>query len=112
MAVPLTLRGLANASGISASHLGRIERGERFPSAHVLQRIAEPLGFDTNQLFAIAGFLSYTPPEDAKGEAGNTVSRLDPYVAGVLAEETFEVQRTTIGILSILRSLAKSIKKE
>ena len=30
--IPLTLRKLATISGISSSHLGRIERGERFPN--------------------------------------------------------------------------------
>ena len=111
-AVPLTLRELATASGVSASHLGRIERGERFPSARILRRIAKPLGFDENKLFTVAGFLSPTPSDDAKEETGHTVSRLDPYVAKVLAEEPFAVQRSVIGILSILESLAKSVKKE
>jgi len=44
--VPLTLRELASASDISASHLGRIEQGNRFPSARILRRIAKPLGFE------------------------------------------------------------------
>ena len=46
--VPLTLRGLATISGISSSHLGRVERGERFPSALILRKIAKPLGFEEN----------------------------------------------------------------
>ena len=112
MAIPLTLRELATASSISASYLGRIERRERFPSAYVLRRIAKPLGFEENQLFTLAGLLSPTPSEDAKRETGRIFSRLDPYVAKVLAEETFEVQRSTIGILSILKSLAKSIREK
>ncbi|MDP6501613.1 MAG: helix-turn-helix transcriptional regulator [Dehalococcoidales bacterium] len=45
MSLSITLRELAAASNVSASHLGRIERGECFPSAHVLQRISDPLGF-------------------------------------------------------------------
>ncbi len=104
----LSLRALAAASGISTSHLGRIERGERFPSAYILRRIAKPLGFDENELFTLAGFLSPTPAEEAKGEPKSTVLVLDPYVAKVLAEEPVEVQRAVIGILVILKSLAKS----
>ena len=44
--VPLTLQELAAESGVSSSHLGRIERSERFPSARILRKIAKPLGFD------------------------------------------------------------------
>lgn len=111
-AVPLTLRDLATASGVSASHLGRIERGERFPSANILRKMAKPLGFEESQLFTLAGFLSPTLPADTKEESGRTPPRLDPYVAKVLAEEPFELQRSVIGILSILKSLAKNVKKE
>jgi hypothetical protein len=38
--------------------------------------------------------------------------RLDPYVARVLAQEPVEIQRTIIGILAILKSVAKSVSKE
>jgi len=44
--IPLTLNKLATVAGISPSHLGRIERGERFPSASVLRKIARPLVFE------------------------------------------------------------------
>ncbi len=106
----LTLRALATTSGISPSHLGRIERGERFPSAYVLRRIAGSLAFDENEIFTLAGFLSPVTTEDAQEKLGNTVPGLDPYVAKVLAEEPPEVQRSVIGILAILKSLAKSTR--
>jgi transcriptional regulator with XRE-family HTH domain len=112
VAAPLTLRELANRSGVSASHLGRIERGERFPSARILRRIAKPLGFQEKELFTLAEFLSPAPADGAKDEAVYTISGLDRHVARVLAREPFEVQRCVIRILSILKSLAKSIKKE
>jgi len=54
----LTLKRLADMSGVHLAHLGRIERGERFPSAHVLRVLAEPLGFAEIDLFKLAGFLS------------------------------------------------------
>ena len=72
-AMRLTLRELANASGVSTSHLGRIERGERFPSAYILQRIAKPLGFDEVELLTLAGFLSPIPTEETKRKPGDTV---------------------------------------
>jgi transcriptional regulator with XRE-family HTH domain len=54
----LKLRELARISGVSASHLGRIERGERFPTARILNRIAKPLGFGESKLLTMAGYLS------------------------------------------------------
>ena len=112
MAMPLTLTQVADASGVSSSHLGRIERGERFPSATILRRIARPLGFDESELFTLAGFLSPIPTEDANVKSGDTVSRLDPYVAKIIAEKPVAAQRALVGILSILESMAEGMTKE
>ena len=106
--VGLTLRELATNSGVSSSHLGRIERGERFPSAHVLQRIAKPLGFGENELFTLAGYLSPSLFTEADMTAGNTAGRLDPIVASILIREPIEVQRAVLAILTMLKSIAKS----
>ncbi len=108
----LTLRGLATASGLSPSHLGRIERGERFPSAYILRRIAKPLGFDESELFTLAGFLSPIPTKEAKEKPPDTVLGLDPYVAQVLAQEPVEIQRSVIATLTILKSIAKGVGRE
>lgn len=108
--VPLTLQELASQSGVSSSHLGRIERGERFPSARILRKIARPLGFDEDELFTLAGFLSPHTPGVAEENGGRYSARqLDPYVARTLAEESPEVQRSVIGILSLLKGIAKSM---
>ena len=108
----MTLRELATMAGISPSHLGRIERGERFPSAHVLRKIARPLGFDEDELFTLAGYLSPQAPSVAEASPAYGSRRVDPYVARMLAEEPVEVQRSVIGILTILKSIARSIAKE
>ena len=110
--VPLTLQELAAESGVSSSHLGRIERGERFPSARILRKIAKPLGFNEDELFTLAGFLS----PQSSGVAEESISRysnrqLDPYVAKILAEESPETQRAIIGILSLLKSIARGMSK-
>ena len=110
--IPLTLQELTAKSGVSSSHLGRIERGERFPSAHILRKIARPLGFEEDELLTLAGYLSPQPRRVAEEVPGYTGRRVDPYVARVLAQEPIEVQRTIIGILTILKSLANSIAKE
>ena len=107
--LPLTLQELYAKTGISRSHLGRIERGGRFPSAGVLRKIARPLGLGEEELFTLAGYLSpqqvdtivETPPVYSVG--------LDPYVARVLAQETPEMQRAILGILSILKGLARTV---
>jgi len=107
VSLSMTLQELAAKSGVSASHLGRIERGERFPSAHVLRRIAKHVDFEEDELFTLAGFLSPQAPGIAENAPAYTAGRLDPFVARMLAQETVEVQRAVIGILAILRSLAK-----
>ena len=112
IAIPLTLQELAATSGVSSSHLGRIERGERFPSAHILRRIAKPLGFDEDELFTLAGFLSpQTPGVAEESRTGYSSRHLDPYVAKMLAEEPIEIQRAVIGILTMLKSIARGMTK-
>lgn len=110
IAAGLTLRELSVRSGVSPSHLGRAERGERFPSAHILQRIARPLGFEESELFALAGYLSPQPATAAGIIMENSVSQLDPIVARILAQEPVEVQRAALAILTVLKSIAQSLR--
>lgn len=104
--IPLTLQKLSAMSGVSPSHLGRIERGERSPSAVILRKIAKPLGFEEDELFRLAGFLS---PRENNAREKTVAVGLDPVVAKMLAEEPRETQRVVISILSILKSIAKGI---
>jgi len=112
ISLSLTLQELATTSGVSASHLGRMERGERFPSAHILQRIAKPLGFEEDELFTLAGYLSPQSPALAEKSPAYGRDRLDPYVARILAQEPVETQRAVIGLLTMLKSIAKSTNQE
>jgi len=112
VSLSLTLRGLAAKSGVSASHLTRVERGERFPSAHILRKIAKFLDFNEDELFILAGFLSRRSPTIAENSPAFSSEQLDPYVVGVLSREPVKVQRAVIGILSIMRSLTKSVREE
>jgi len=114
VALDLTLQQLAAMSEVSPSHLGRIERGQRFPSAHILQRIAKPLGFDEDELFTLAGYLSPQPLGIAEREviySGNG-GRIDPYVASILSQEPVDVQRAVVGILTMLKNIAKNTSQE
>jgi len=107
----LTLQQLAAMSGVSPSHLGRIEKGQRFPSAHILRKIAKPLAFDEDELFTLAGYLSPQPLGIAEKDATYSGGRLDPYVAGILSQEPVEIQRTIIGILTMLKNIARSMSE-
>jgi len=111
VSIPLTLIELSRTSGVSQSHIGRIERGERLPSAHTLRKIAKPLGFIEEDLFMIAGFISHS-----SNDVGNAISKvndnlkIDPFVASVLSKEPVEVQRAVIGILSLLKIIGRTTK--
>ena len=106
----MTLRELATRSGVSASHLGRVEMGERFPSAHILQKVAGPLGFEEGELFALAGYLSPQLLTAAETMAENNIKQLDPIAANMLRQEPIEIQRSVVAILTILKGIAKRVK--
>lgn len=59
--IPLSLNQLSELSGVSVSHLSRIEQGQRKPSSRTLQKVAKPLGFDLNELLILADYLSPEP---------------------------------------------------
>jgi transcriptional regulator with XRE-family HTH domain len=108
IALQLTLQQLADISGVSPSHLGRIERGQRFPSAHILRKIAQPLSFDEDELFTLAGYLSSKPLNVAEKDPTHGGGRLDPYVAAVLSQEPVEIQRAVIAIITLLKNIGRS----
>ena len=74
----LTLHQLSALSGVSSSHLGRIERGEHFPSVHILHKITKPLGFSESELFTFVGYLTPQPSTMAESPSDR---RLDSYAA-------------------------------
>ena len=103
----LTQRQVSAMTGVSSAHLGRIESGYRSPSARILEKLANPLGFSVGELFAIAGYLVSEP--STVGSEAHT-GRIDPYVARILSEEPIEIQRYLVTILSVLKSMAKTVK--
>jgi transcriptional regulator with XRE-family HTH domain len=46
----MTLKDLAERSSLSVVYVGELERGKKYPSAMVLQRLAEALDLDTADL--------------------------------------------------------------
>ncbi|MDP9821837.1 helix-turn-helix domain-containing protein [Nocardioides massiliensis] len=59
----LSLRQLAEQTGVSNPYLSQIERGLRKPSAEVLQQLAKALRISAEQLYVHAGILR---PEDGE----------------------------------------------
>ena len=106
----LTLYVVSRTSGVSISHLGRIEKGERFPSAEVLKKIAVPLGFTEPEIFTLAGYMSTPDRREDRKTAGTEKTSLDPYVARILGQEPLEVQRAVVWILTMLKSVAGGLK--
>ena len=107
--MPLTLRQLATRSGVSVAHLARMESGSRFPSATVLAKISEPLGFTESELLVLAGYMSPEPRVLTEEREEYVVGRLDARVARVLAQEPVEVQRAVVAMLPILKRIAQEI---
>ena len=54
----LSLRQLAEQTGVSNPYLSQIERGLRRPSAEVLQQLAKALRVSAEQLYVHAGLLN------------------------------------------------------
>ncbi|MFC1875141.1 helix-turn-helix domain-containing protein [Chloroflexota bacterium] len=108
MLIPLTLLDLAQISGVSPLYLGRIEKNGRFPSASILRKIAQPLGFNENELFILAGYLPPQSDTIAEASPGYNQVNLDPHIAQELAKKPIEIQFAALYILSILKSLNKT----
>jgi excisionase family DNA binding protein len=69
-AMGLSLQQVAATSGVSSSHLCHIEKGERFPSARTLRKIAQPLGMDETELLLRGGYPSIPVSTEAERPNG------------------------------------------
>ena len=76
----MTLRDLSKITGISFSHLGKIERGEHNPSRQTIEIIADSLGLPKDKLLLMAGYA----PDDRKIDnlfknVNNDLPKLTPH---------------------------------
>lgn len=101
----LTLQQLGKISGVSPSHLARTERGERYPSSSILSKIAGPLGYGEKEILFMAGYL-----HDGRGTEAIT-SKIDPYVAAIIAREPLNVQRLIPSMLVLIHSVNENSKE-
>ena len=84
--IPLSISELSRISGVSKSHLVRIEIGQRVPSARILQSVAKPLGFHPNELFILAGYLSPEPSVLPKEQSNELHAELNLLLERVVSD--------------------------
>jgi transcriptional regulator with XRE-family HTH domain len=87
----LSLRQLAEATGVSNPYLSQIERGLRRPSAEVLHSIAKALRLSAEQVYIQAGILS---PDDHEV----------PTVELAVAADTGLTERQKQSLIEVYRS--------
>jgi transcriptional regulator with XRE-family HTH domain len=107
----LSLRQLADQTGVSNPYLSQIERGLRKPSAEVLQQIAKALRISAEQVYVRAGILDPTEGRGGSVElavlADNRLterqkqSLLDVYASFLaLNNRVAQDENTTLGVES------------
>ena len=92
-AMDLSLRDLAERSGVSAPMLSQVERGETSPTLQVAARIAAGLDLRLSQLLRLdeSGSVSVVRAGDVRsggGRRGHTIEVLTPPLPGLRAEVT------------------------
>lgn len=93
----LTLVDLAAKSGVSISHLSRIEKAQRYPSAEVSRKIVKPLGLEEQELFNLAGYLPAKQSTSPDLEKHRLLAELDILLNRITAD--------TNRIKSVIRQL-------
>lgn len=87
----LSIRKLAEMTGVSNPYLSQIERGVRTPSAEILRSIAGALSIRTETLYERAGLLDRESPQSV-GEAVDS----DPKLTATQKQALMEIYRSFI----------------
>jgi transcriptional regulator with XRE-family HTH domain len=82
----LTLGEFARKSGVSISHLSRIEKAERYPSPNILRKMAKPLQIDEKELFNLAGYLPVLESKEADLKKHKSLAELDILINRITAD--------------------------
>jgi transcriptional regulator with XRE-family HTH domain len=99
VAAELSLRQLAEQTGVSNPYLSQIERGLRRPSAEVLQQLAKALRVSAEQLYVQAGILS---PDDGQVRSVELAILGDP----VLSERQ---KQSLLDVYQSFRAVAENL---
>ena len=94
VAAALSLRELAEQSGVSNPYLSMVERGVRNPSAQVLQQLAKALHISAEQLYIRAGLLSVE--DDQQGSVELAVLN-DPRLSEEQKNSLLDLYRSYVG---------------
>jgi len=99
----LSLRTVANLSGISNPYLSQIERGLRKPSAEILQGIAKALRISSETLYVKAGIL-----DEDSGSSVLAAIEADPRLTGQQKEALVRIYESYLGEPAAAPSAAPS----
>lgn len=92
-AAELTLRQLAELTGVSNPYLSQIERGLRRPSAEVLQQLSKALRVSAESLYVRAGILD---PEDHPASTVETALLADAAISERHKQVLLDVYRSFV----------------
>ena len=92
-AAELTLRQLAELTGVSNPYLSQIERGLRRPSAEVLQQLSKALRVSAESLYVRAGILD---PDDHTTSTVEMALLADPTISERHKQVLLDVYRSFV----------------
>lgn len=92
----LSLRQLAEQTGVSNPYLSQIERGLRRPSAEVLQQIAKALRVSAESLYVRAGILDV---DESRTRAVEDAISMDPLLSSRQKSALLDIYRSFVGII-------------
>lgn len=91
----LSLRQLAEQTGVSNPYLSQIERGLRRPSAEVLQQLAKALRVSAESLYVQAGILN---PDDDQVRSVELAILADPGLSARQKQSLIDVYKSFRGL--------------
>ena len=100
---------LAAITGLSVSHICRLEKGNRLPSGTMIVALAGTLGVAEKELLAMAGYITPEPGPGSAGAITSAEAKVDPLVVAALAQHKPDVQRQVIEILQALKKTARTM---
>jgi transcriptional regulator with XRE-family HTH domain len=107
----ISIRQLAQAAGVSNPYLSQVERGQRNPSAEILQQIAKGLRISAEALYVRAGILEDRPADSGVRTALHADTDLTERQKQVLLE-IYESFRKENAAQEALAAQAKAQEQE
>jgi len=99
---------LAAISGITVSHICRLEKGNRLPSGGMIVKLARALGIAEKELLVMTGCIEATEETRNAESKRHLEAEIDHLVVYTLAQETPELQRQIIEVLQMLKKTART----